>query len=53
MKIKRKMRTIIKKYDGETYIFKNGVAIVPGVHFPRGIPMKITLQEFNQLSKES
>jgi len=50
MKIKRIKKTIIKKYDGETYIFKNGIAKVPGTYFKKRI-MTITLAEFNELSK--
>ena len=34
--------------DGELYIFKKGVAQVPGMR----PPMFVTLAEFNQLSKE-
>lgn len=49
MKIKRNTRTIIKRYDGETYHFKNGFAKVPGCVFA-GKPMKISLIEFNELS---
>lgn len=45
-KIKLKKSTVIKKHDGEAYIFKNGVAKVPGTS------MSITLKEFNTLIME-
>ena len=50
MKIKRKMRTIRKKHDGETYTFKNGIAKIPGMFYknPRK-PYLITLTEFNEI----
>lgn len=49
MKLKRKLKTIYKKNEGETYIFKNGVAKVPGVTW-KGKPVMITIKEFNTLS---
>ncbi len=36
--------------DGETYKFKKGIAIVPGIRIS-GVPVKITLLEFIQLNK--
>jgi hypothetical protein len=51
-KIKRNTRNIIKTYDGEKYFFRNGVATVPGCYFQKK-PMKITIKEFNELSRES
>jgi hypothetical protein len=42
-------RKIKKRYDGETYSFKNGFAIVPGVRF-QGKPMRISLKEFKELA---
>jgi hypothetical protein len=47
MKIKRK--TITKNYDGERYVFKNGVAKVPGTYF-RGKQMTITISEFREFA---
>ena len=37
--------------DGEVYIFKKGVAQVPGVRFQRK-PVYITLAEFKTLQEE-
>lgn len=51
MKIKRKTKTVIKKYDDEIYVFKNGIAKVPGTYFQKK-QMLITLKEFNELSKK-
>jgi hypothetical protein len=51
-KIKRRTRNIIKTYDGERYLFKNGIAVVPGCRF-QGKPMTITIKEFNELSQEA
>jgi len=39
------------KYQGEKYVFKNGVAKVPGLRFGRE-QATITLTEFHELSKE-
>lgn len=36
--------------QGETYTFKKGVAVVPGMSFQRK-PVKISLIEFNKLNK--
>ena len=49
MKFKRKSRKIMKRHDGELYIFKNGVAKVPGCTF-MGKPVTITLKEFKELA---
>ncbi len=50
MKFKRQSTTKIKKYEGETYIFKNGVAKVPKMfHRPRR-PYTITLKEFEEFT---
>jgi len=49
MKLKRNSRTILKKYEGETYHFKNGFAKVPGCTFS-GKPMRISLKEFKELA---
>jgi len=38
--------------DGDTYRFKKGVAIVPGVWFMKR-PLKITLKEFKELNGSS
>lgn len=51
MSNKIKTKKILKD-DGERYVFKNGVAIVPGVRF-QNKPMKITLKEFNELRSKS
>lgn len=47
------MKLITKRKcpNGETYIFKNGVAKVPGMRHSRG-PYMITLKEFHELVKE-
>lgn len=37
--------------QGELYVFKNGVAEVPGARF-QGAPLTISLSEFNALIKE-
>ena len=50
MKFKPQKRTVYRKKDGETYIFKNGIAKVPGVKF-KGKPMTITLKEFDELTQ--
>jgi len=49
MKLKRKIRTVIKKDEGEVYTFRNGVAKVPGCRFG-GKPMLITMKEFKELT---
>lgn len=49
MSNKLKTKKIFKD-NGERYVFKNGVAIVPGVRF-QGKPMKITLKEFLELKQ--
>lgn len=41
----------MKKYDGEYYFFKKGVAKVPGMRY-RGKPMLISFAEFNKLTRE-
>ena len=51
MKFKRHSKTVYKKHDEEHYVFKNGIATVPGVRYKRK-PMTITLKEFNELTKE-
>lgn len=51
-KIKMNTRSIIKTHDGETYMFKNGFAKVPGCVFS-GKPMKISLKEFNYFINEA
>ena len=51
MKLKRKQGMVIKQNDGETYIFKNGVAKIPGMfHTNPRRPFTITLKEFNELT---
>jgi len=52
MKFKRSMRTVYRKDCGETYIFKNGIAKVPGVKF-KHLPMTITSKEFDKITKEN
>lgn len=47
MKIKLEIKKRCK--DGELYIFKNGVAIVPGMEISRS-PVTITIKEFNELN---
>jgi hypothetical protein len=42
----------IKIHDGERYLFKGGVAKVPGTLY-RGKPMLITLREFTELAGEN
>jgi hypothetical protein len=51
MKLKRKSGMVIKKDEGETYIFKNGVAKIPGMFYknPRR-QCTITLKEFKGLT---
>lgn len=49
MKFKRRLKTVYKMNDGERYVFKNGVAKVPGVRW-KGKTMTITLKEFNELA---
>jgi len=49
MKFKRVIRTVYKWDNNERYIFKNGVAVVPGIKF-KGKPMTITLKEFNEMT---
>ncbi len=54
-KFKRKTSMRIKKFDEKTYIFKNGVAVVPGCFMGRGRdrkPMTMTMKEFNEVTKE-
>lgn len=51
MKFKRKSKTIYKMNEGERYIFRNGIAKVPGVRW-KGKPMTITLNEFKELSRD-
>jgi len=52
MKLKRKSGMVMKKHDGETYIFKNGVAKVPGmVNKNTRKRLTITLKEFNEFAK--
>ena len=47
-----KLGTVRKRCpEGDMYVFKNGVATVPGVYFQRK-PMTITLAEFNAMSVE-
>ena len=47
---KTKLITKRKCPAGETYVFKNGVAEVPGMRNERG-PYTITLKEFKELTK--
>ena len=47
---KTKLITKRKCPAGETYVFKNGVAEVPGMRHKRG-PYMITLKEFKELTK--
>lgn len=50
-KIKLQQRTVIKRDGNDVYIFRNGVATVPGVRYKKE-KMKITLKEFNEISGE-
>lgn len=48
-KLKRKM---IVKYDGpDKYVFRNGVAKMPGVFHTSGKPYMVTLKQFNEWMK--
>jgi hypothetical protein len=47
MKIKLEIKKRCR--DGELYIFKNGVATVPGMYINKA-PVTITLKEFNELN---
>ena len=47
MKLKTEIK---KKHEGETYVFKNGVAIVPGMRDRKGKPYTITLKEFKEMT---
>ena len=50
MKLKRKIKTkILRCNDGETYVFRNGIAIVKGAYF-QGKEMYITIHEFNEIN---
>ena len=50
MKFKPKMTKKIKKHEGDTYIFKNGVAEIPGMRYrSTRKPYTITLKEFEEL----
>ena len=49
MIMKIKLETKKRCKDGELYIFKNGVATVPGMVIS-GAPVTITLKEFNELN---
>jgi len=45
-----KLSTVRKRCpEGEVYVFKNGVAEVPGLRIS-GKPVKITLAEFKELT---
>jgi hypothetical protein len=48
-KFKRQTKIIIKKHDGETYIFKNGIAKVPGCSWKKR-PVMIPIKEFKELT---
>ena len=50
-KIKLQSKMVIKRDGQDVYIFKNGVAVVPGCKWARQ-PMKITLAEFNEAKDE-
>lgn len=39
-----------KIHEGELYIFKNGIAVVPNFRY-RHFPVKVTLKEFNEYTK--
>lgn len=45
----KKTKKIFLEHEGERYVFKKGVASVPGCRY-KGIPMKITLEEFHELT---
>jgi len=47
---KIKLKPIVKRHEGETYTFINGVAEVPGMRM-FGTAVCITLQEFFELIK--
>jgi len=49
--MKFKGANITKIHEGERYIFKKGVAVVPGMRYARQ-PVLITLKEYNALLKE-
>lgn len=48
MKLKTELK---KRHEGETYIFKNGVATVPGMRHKSGKPYTITLKEFKEITE--
>ena len=49
--MKFKGANVVKHYDGERYVFKKGVALVPGVRMCKK-PVYITLKEFNAIVNE-
>ena len=51
MKFKRKGRNVTKYFDGEKYLFKNGVAVIPGM-WMNGNEVKISIKMFNELTKK-
>jgi hypothetical protein len=54
VKLKRKVGKVIKKNEGETYIFKNGIAKIPDMwHKRTGKQYTITLKEFNELTSQT
>jgi len=48
--MKFKSATITKTHENERYVFKRGVAVVPGMRYMRQ-PVKITLKEFNEITQ--
>ena len=50
MKFKRKVRKVIKRLDGDVYVFRNGIAIVPDCWWQKQ-PMKVSLTDFMEMRK--
>ena len=46
--MKHKGTNVVKVYDGERYVFKNSVAVVPGMCMYKK-HVRITLKEYNSL----
>lgn len=49
-RIKKRIGKKIKKLDDEAYVFRNGVAEVPGMFHSNGSRYRITMSEFNDLN---
>lgn len=50
-KFKRQSSMVIKRDGDDVYLFKNGVAVVPGCRWQRK-PMQVTIKEFNEAQQE-